>query len=52
MVNFYPNPVLHMPFSRSLRSREKGEGRMVFAFLGGFAAQKRKNHPLREFFTV
>ena len=26
MVNFYPNPVLYMPFSRSLRSCEKGEG--------------------------
>jgi len=32
MVNFYSNPVLCMPFSRSLRSRGKGERGMVFAF--------------------
>jgi len=50
MANFYSNPVLHMPFSRSLRSREKGG--MFFAFLGGEAAQKCKKHFFRGFFTA
>ena len=38
MVNFYPNAVLHMPFSRSLRSCEKGGW-----FLHFWAAKPPKN---------
>jgi len=43
--------IAHALFALALLAR-KGGGGMVFAFLGGFAAQKCKNHLFRGFFTV